>query len=91
MESVNLTTAKALVRTNAVTRVVIECFDGRRWAIILRGNGEFVLKSDRKNPKPFAKLETALAEIKLIGLRHAEIDFVKWQPGQKVLSTDQDI
>lgn len=88
MESVNITTAKALVKSSAITRAVIECFDGQRWAIILRGGMEFQLRSDRKNPKPFAKLETALAEIRNLGLRHAEIDFKKWQPDQTTLSKE---
>lgn len=85
MDSVNLATAKALVRSNAVNRAVIECFDGRRWAVILRGSAEFRLKSERQNPKAFARLETALEEIKALGLRHAEIDFTKWQREQRAL------
>lgn len=88
MESVNLATAKALVRSNAINRAVIQCFDGRRWAIILRGSMEFQLKSERKNPKPFAKLETAIEEIKALGLRHAEIDFVKWQSEPRTIETN---
>lgn len=55
---------KSQVATNAVTRAVIECFDGRRWCIVLRGSDEFVLKSARQNPKAFAKIETGLDEIK---------------------------
>lgn len=85
MDSVNITTAKALVRTNAINRAVIQCFDGRRWAILLRGSAEFVLKSDRKNPKPFVKLETAIAEIQSLGLRCAEIDFQKWGRDQATI------
>lgn len=86
MDSVNIATARALVRTHAVNRAVIECFDGRRWAIRLRGNVDFILKSDRQNPKPFVKLETAIAEIKGLGLRHAEIDFVKWHREQATMT-----
>lgn len=89
MDSVNITTAKALVRTNAVNRAVIQCFDGRRWAILLRGSAEFVLKSERKNPKPFVKLETAIAEIHGLGLRHAEIDFQKWDRDQVALPMER--
>lgn len=85
MQSVDITTARALVQSATVTRAVIECFDGQRWAITLRGSMEFQLRSQRKNPKPFVKLETALAEIRDLGLRHAEIDFKKWQPGQTTL------
>lgn len=86
MQSVSIDTAKLLVSTNAVTRAVIECFDGRRWAIVLRGRDEFVLRSARQNPKAFAKVETALDEIKGLGLRHAEINMEKWQRDQTTLS-----
>ena len=48
-------TGKTLVATNAVTRAVIECFDGRRWAIVLRGRRVRV-ESARQNPKAFAKI-----------------------------------
>lgn len=86
MQSVSLETAKALVSSNTVTRAIIQCFDGRRWAIILRGRDEYVLKSARQNPRPFAKIETALTEIQGLGLRHAEVDFVKWHRDQTTLS-----
>jgi hypothetical protein len=80
MDSVTLDTARALVKTHAVTRAVIVCMeDGRRWQIVFRGQAEFVLKSQRQNPKAFVKVETALAELKALGLRHAEIDWTKWQ------------
>lgn len=85
MDGVNVTTAKALVRTQAVNRAIIQCFDGRRWKILLRGKEDFVLKSERKNPKPFVKLETAIEEIKGLGLRRAEIDFQTWDRDQATL------
>jgi hypothetical protein len=85
MQSVTIETAKTLVATNAVTRAVIECFDGRRWCIVLRGRNEFVVRSARQNPKAFAKVETALVEIQGLGLRHAEIDMVKWHREQSTL------
>lgn len=85
MDSVTIETAKTLVATNAVTRAIIECFDGRRWAIVLRGRNEFVIRSARQNPKAFAKIETALVEIQGLGLRHAEIDFSKWHRDQSTL------
>lgn len=85
MDSVTIETAKTLVATNAVTRAIIECFDGRRWAIVLRGRNEFVIRSARQNPKAFAKIETALVEIQGLGLRHAEIDFTKWHRDQSTL------
>lgn len=86
--TVNIDTAKALIRTQAVTRAVIQCVDGRRWAIFLRGKEEFVLRSARQPIKWFVKLETALAEIQGLGLRHAEIDFVKWQRDQATLTVE---
>lgn len=86
MQSVSIETAKLLVSTNAVTRAVIECFDGRRWAIVLRGRDEFVLRSARQNPKAFAKVETALDEIKGLGLRHAEVNMEKWQRDQTTVA-----
>lgn len=85
MESISMETAKALVRSNTVTKAIIQCFDGRRWAIVLRGRDEFVLRSARQNPKAFAKVETALVEIQGLGLSHAEVDFVKWQREQPTL------
>ena len=85
MDSVTIETAKTLVATNAVTLAIIECFDGRRWAIVLRGRNEFVIRSARQNPKAFAKVETALVEIQGLGLRHAEIDFTKWQREQSTI------
>lgn len=88
MKSVSIDTAKTLVATNAVTRAIVECFDGRRWAIVLRGRDEFVLRSARQNPKAFAKIETALVEIQGLGLRHAEVDFVKWRRDQGTLPAE---
>ena len=82
-QSVDITTAKALVQAATVTRALIECIDGRRWKIILRGHADFILKSARVNPKTFSKLETAIDEIKGLGLRHAEIDFVEWKSVSK--------
>jgi hypothetical protein len=86
MDSVSIETAKTLVGSNIVTRAVIECFDGRRWCIVLRGRQEYLVKSARQNPKAFATLETALNEIKGFGLRSAEIDFTKWQREQTTLT-----
>lgn len=86
MQSVSIDTAKALVATNAVTRAVIECFDGRRWCIVLRGRNEYLVKSARQNPKAYAKIETALEELRGFGLRGAELDFTKWQREQTTLT-----
>lgn len=86
MKPVTTEGAMLLVANNFVSRAVIECFDGRRWCIVLRGRDEFVLKSARQNPKSYAKIETALEEIKGFGLRNAEIDFTKWQRDQATLA-----
>lgn len=86
MKSVSIETAKTLVATTAVTPAVIECFDGRRWCSVLRGKHEFLIKSARQTPKAFAKVETALDEIKGLGLRHAEVDFTKWNREQNTLT-----
>ncbi|WBS00102.1 hypothetical protein OU994_17415 [Pseudoduganella sp. SL102] len=75
----SIETAKRLVSVNAVSRVAIECFDGRRWAIVLRGREDFILRSARQDPKAYAKIETALAEVRSLGLRFAEVEFSKWQ------------
>jgi hypothetical protein len=69
--------AMHLVAVAAVTGAVIESNDGHRWCIVLLGREECVLKSARRNPKAFAKIETALAELQGLGLRHAEIEFKK--------------
>jgi hypothetical protein len=88
MQSVSMETAKALVSSNTVTKAIVQCFDGRRWAIVLRGRDEYVLKSARQNPRAFAKIETALSEIQMLGLRHAEVDFVKWNRDQGTLPAE---
>ncbi len=85
-DSVSIETAKTLVRSNAVTKAIIECFDGRRWCIILRGRDEFQVRSARQNPKSFAKIETALIEIQGLGLRHAEVEFTRWHPEQRTIA-----
>jgi hypothetical protein len=86
MQSVSIETAKTLVGSYVVNRAVIECFDGRRWCIVLRGKNEYVVKSARQNPKAYAKIETALDEIKGFGLRSAEVDFTKWNREQNTLT-----
>ena len=65
---------------------MIECFDGRRWRIVLRRRQEYLVKSPRQNPKAFAKIETVPDEIRGFGLRHSEIDFAKWQREQLSLT-----
>jgi hypothetical protein len=59
-----------------------------RWpalAIVLRGRHEFVVRSAHQNPKAFTKLETALVEIQGMGLRHTEVDFMKWDREQSTI------
>jgi len=36
--------------------------------------------------KAFAKIETALAELQGLGLRHAEVDFTKWSRERNTLT-----
>jgi hypothetical protein len=86
MDAVEINEAMHLVQVNAVNRVIIECFDGRRWCIILRGRQEFILKSARQNPRAFAKIETALSEVHRLGLRNAEITFTRWNPNQATIA-----
>lgn len=88
-QSVSLETARTLVSSNTVTKAIVECFDGKRWAIVLCGRDEYVLKSARQNPRAFAKIETALVEIQALGLHHAEIGFVKWQREQATLAVQE--
>lgn len=78
IKSVNIDTAKSLVKASAVTRASIELIDNHTWAIFLRGSADFQLKSERKNPKMYKKLETALQEIRNLGLRSAEIKFERF-------------
>jgi hypothetical protein len=84
MDSVSFESAKHLVAAHAVTSAVIQCVDGRKWAIVLRGRNDFVLKSERQNPRCFGTLETALGEIRKMGLRRAGIDFENWRPEQAI-------
>jgi hypothetical protein len=83
MESVSFESARHLVAAHAVTNAVIQCVDGRKWTVILRGRSDFVLKSERHNPRRFGTIETALGEIRKMGLHRAKIDFEKWQPEQQ--------
>jgi hypothetical protein len=85
MDSVSFESAKHLVAAHAVTNAVIRCVDGRKWAIVLRVNHDFILKSERQNPRRFGTIETALGEIKKMGFQRADIDFEKWQPEQQAL------
>lgn len=48
MQSVSIDTAKTLVASAAANRAVIECLDGRRWCIVLRGKNEYMVKSARQ-------------------------------------------
>ncbi len=92
-ESVSVETAKTMVRSKAVLKAIIECFDGRRWSIVLRGRSEseFVVRSARQNPKAYAKVETALVEIHGIGLRHVEVDITQWRPERPTMSAAKPV
>lgn len=85
MDSVSFESAKHLVAANAVTNAIIQCVDGRKWTIVLRGRHDLVLKSERQNPRRFSTIETALGEIRKMGLSRADIDFEKWQPEQQAM------
>lgn len=86
MQSVTIDNARHLVAAGAVTRAVIEAIGSGRWCIVLRGRDEFRLKSARMDPKEFARVETALDELKGLGLRQAEIDFKKWDRRQSTIT-----
>lgn len=78
MNSVNLEAARSLVAASALTGAEVTSLDGKKWVIILRGNIDFVLKSDRQNPRRFGTLETALAEIRDLGLPRCEVNLENW-------------
>jgi hypothetical protein len=78
MNSINLEAARCLAAARAVTSAEICCLDGRKWIIVLRGNSDFVLKSDRQDPRRFGTLETAMAEIHRLGLQRCEVNLEKW-------------
>ena len=78
MHSVNLEAAKSLAAARALTGAEVASLDGKKWIVILRGNTDFVLKSDRQNPRRFGTLETALAEIHELGLQRCEVNLEKW-------------
>lgn len=78
MHSVNLEAAKSLAAAGALTGAEVVSLDGKKWSIIFRGNVDFVLKSDRQNPRRFGTLETALAEIRHLGLQRCEVNLEKW-------------
>lgn len=78
MNSVNLEVAKSLAAASALTGAEIASLDGKKWIVILRGNADFMLKSDRQNPRRFGTLETALAEIRHLGLQRCEVNLEKW-------------
>lgn len=82
MDAVSFEVALRLVSTAAVTRASVEAIDGMSWAIVLRGRADFILKSERQNPRRFARVETALGELRKMGLRTADVDFRKWTPEQ---------
>ena len=78
MEAIGLVAAKCLVSAHAVTGAEIRCLDGRKWIIILHSGNSFVLKSDRQNPRRFATLETAVAEVRHLGFQRCEVNVERW-------------
>lgn len=84
-QPVDLAAAMYLVQANSINRVTIECFDGRRFAILMHGRADFVLKSERQNPRAFVGVEAAMKVVRSLGLRSASLDFAKWDPNQKTI------
>jgi hypothetical protein len=70
--------AKCLVLTKAVTQAEVRCVDGEKWAIFLHGGSDFVLKSERQSPRRFALLETAMDEVRRLGLTRCEVNLEQW-------------
>jgi hypothetical protein len=78
MDFVGFEAAKFLVLAKAVSHAEIRCVDGQRWAIFLHGGSEFVLKSERQSPRRFALLETAMEEVRRLGLIRCEVNLEQW-------------
>jgi alpha-ketoglutarate-dependent taurine dioxygenase len=78
MNSISLEAARCLAAATAVTSAEIRSIDGRKWMVVLRGNTDFILKSDRQNPRRFGTIETAMTEIRHLGLQRCEVNLEKW-------------
>jgi hypothetical protein len=78
MNSISFEAARCLAAAAAVTGAEIRSIDGRKWMVVLRGNTDFVLKSERQNPRRFGTIETAMAEIRQLGLQRCEVDLERW-------------
>jgi hypothetical protein len=78
MNFITVEAAKCLVLAKAVTQAEIRCMDGQRWAIFLHGGSDFVLKSERQSPRRFALLETAMEEVRRLGLTRCEVNLEQW-------------
>lgn len=46
--------------------------------VVLRGKTDFILKSDRQNPRRFGTLETAMTEVRHLGLQRCEVNLETW-------------
>lgn len=78
MNAINLEAARHLVLSGAVSAAAIECVNGHKWAVTFLGKICYVLKSERQSPRLYGTLETAIAEIKQLGLTRCEVHFGQW-------------
>ena len=87
MNFIGFEVAKCLVLTKAVTQAEVRCVDGQKWAIYLHGGSEFVLKSERQSPRRFALLETAMEEVRRLGLTRCDVYLEQWHGKAAPLSS----
>lgn len=81
MNAINLDAARILIGAGAVSSAVIACVNGRKWAVTFLGQAPYILKSERQSPRLFGTLETAILEMKQLGLTRCEVRFDEW-PGR---------
>ncbi|NIA56715.1 hypothetical protein HAV22_24130 [Massilia sp. TW-1] len=89
MNAINLDVARHLVVSGAVSAAAIECVNGHKWAITFVGKVKYILKSERQSPRLYGTLETAIAEIKELGLTRCEIHFGRWTGKRNRLRTEE--
>lgn len=78
MNAINLEAARHLIVSGAVSAAAIECVNGHKWAVTFFGKVRYVLKSERQTPRLYGTLETAIAEIKQLGITRCEVHFGQW-------------
>lgn len=78
MNAISLEAARHLIVSGAVSAAAIECVHGRKWVVTFLGKVRYVLKSERQNPRLYGTLETAIAEIKQLGITRCEVNFGQW-------------